>query len=267
MANNDEANLTAWVDKRLGALQPSLQWQPNTVRALSQLQSRVVTSSKSNWTPVWAWSTVPIAAVALVIFLLVAPEPRVLAQRCVDCSIALWHGLTATSMVAPSVDLTPEQDRKPAIDFILNDAAGKPVRLSSYKGRVVLLNFWATWCGGCKTEMPWFVDLQNQFRGRGLNAIGVSMDEAGWKAVTPYLAGHAVNYTIVVGTEPLGAQYAVQAMPMTLLIDRKGKIAVTHVGLVTKSQYQSEIEALLDEKPSEKTAGRAAPRLRRLSNS
>ena len=71
------------------------------------------------------------------------------------------------------------------------------------------------------------------------------MDEDGWKSVKPYLAEHGVNYAIVLGTEQLVRQYGVQAMPVTMLIDRKGKIAVTHVGLVTKSQYQSEIEQLL----------------------
>jgi peroxiredoxin len=147
-----------------------------------------------------------------------------------------------------SKQIERQHDRKPAIDFTLNDAAGKPIRLSSFSGRVVLLNFWATWCGGCKTEMPWFVDLQTQFRDRGLSAIGVAMDDDGWKSVRPYLAEHGVNYAIVVGTEQLGRHYGVQAMPMTMLIDRKGNIAVTHVGLVTKSEYQSEIEQLLLER-------------------
>jgi peroxiredoxin len=263
MANNNETNLEAWVDARLAALQPDANWQPDTTRALSRLRGRVLGRGKSGWKPMWAWSIVTIAAAAVIVFLIAAPEPRVLAQRCVDCSIALWESLSATSETAARAEITPEPDRKPAIDFTLKDAAGKPVRLSSYKGRVVLLNFWATWCGGCKTEMPWFVELQEQFRERGLNAIGVSMDEDGWKAVTPYLAGHAVNYTIVMGTEQLGTQYAVQAMPVTLLIDRNGKIAVTHVGLVTKSQYQSEITALLAEKTNEKVAaGTTVQRLR-----
>jgi hypothetical protein len=96
--------------------------------------------------------------------------------------------------------------------------------------------------------MPWFVELQTRFRDRGLNAIEVAMDEDGWESVKPYLAEHGVNYAIVVGTEQLGRQYGVQAMPVTMLIDRKGNIAVKHVGLVTKSEYQSEIEQLLLER-------------------
>ena len=200
------------------------------------------------WSRVWAWTFAAIGAAAIVLVMLAAPSPRVLAQYCVDCSVALWHGLSATNAVAPPADLMPEVARKPTIDFMLADTNGNMVRLWSYKGRVVLLNFWATWCGGCKTEMPWFVELQEQFRDRGLSAIGVSLDDDGMKSVKPYLAAHPVNYTIVTGPEELGRQYQVEAMPVTMLIDRSGRIAVRHVGLVTKARYASEIEALLAEK-------------------
>jgi peroxiredoxin len=246
MANNNQANLDGWVERRLAALQQDALWQPDTARAFSLIRQRIV--AKSTWRPVVACSGVALATVSLILFVLASPQPRVFAQRCVDCSLALWESLNRGGTSATNVQIAAERDRKPAIDFTLNDAAGNPIRLSSFGGSVVLLNFWATWCGGCKTEMPWFVDLQTQFRDRGLNAIGVAMDEDGWKSVKPYLAEHGVNYTIVVGTEQLGTQYGVQAMPVTMLIDRKGKIAVSHLGLVTKSQYQSEIEQLLSEK-------------------
>jgi len=246
MANNNRSNVEDWVEQRLAALQQYDLWQPDAARAFSQLRQRVGT--KSTWSPVVACCSIALATASLVVFLLASPGPRVFAQRCVDCSLALWESLSRGDTSAASAQIEAQHDRKPAIDFTLNDAAGKPIRLSSFSGRVVLLNFWATWCGGCKTEMPWFVDLQTQFRDRGLNAIGVAMDEDGWKSVRPYLAEHGVNYAIVLGTEQLGRQYGVQAMPVTMLIDRKGKIAVTHVGLITKSQYQSEIAQLLLEK-------------------
>ena len=246
MAPNNDANLQAWVDERMATLSPDSRWRPDTSDGFARLRQRA--SAKSVWRPAWAWSLASAAAAAIILLLLVSPEPRVLAQRCVDCSIALWHGLSATSAAAPATGITPEAARKPAKDFVLGDTNQKMIRLSSYRGHVVLLNFWATWCGGCKTEMPWFVELQNEFRDRGLNAIGVSMDEDGIRSVKPYLAKHPVNYTIVVGPEELGRIYGVEAMPVTMLIDRNGKIAVTHVGLVTKAQYQSEIIALLSEK-------------------
>jgi|tagenome__1003787_1003787.scaffolds.fasta_scaffold20931259_3 peroxiredoxin len=245
MANNNQPNLDGWVQQRLAALQQDSSWQPDTARAFAQMCQRL--SAKSKWKPIAA-SGAALVMASLVIFLLASPQPRVLAQRCVDCSLALWESLNRGSTSAASGQIAAEHDRRRAIDFTLNDAAGRPVRLSSFSGRVVLLNFWATWCGGCKTEMPWFVDLQSEFHDRGLNAIGVAMDEDGWKSVTPYLAGHAVNYTIVMGNEQLGTRYGVQAMPVTMLIDRQGKIAVTHVGLVTESQYESEIQQLLSEK-------------------
>jgi cytochrome c biogenesis protein CcmG/thiol:disulfide interchange protein DsbE len=89
------------------------------------------------------------------------------------------------------------------------------------------------------------------------------MDEDGYKSVTPYLRDHPVNYAIVVGPQELGKQYGVEAMPVTLLIDRNGRIAVKHVGLVTKAQYQSEIAALLEEKATDKTAQDSLPRRHR----
>ena len=77
------------------------------------------------------------------------------------------------------------QDHKPAPHFMLTGAKGASIKLSDYKGRVVLLNFWATWCGPCKIEIPWFVEFQNKYKDRGLAVLGVSMDEDGWETVRP----------------------------------------------------------------------------------
>jgi peroxiredoxin len=242
MASNSESSVEVWVDERLAALEADVRWQPDA--ALSRLRSRL--AEKSRWKGPAGWSMVTLAAAVLVLFLLVSPEPRVFAQRCVDCSLAVWESLNGKA-AASHTQITPEQNRKQAIDFKLDDAAGQAIRLSSYQGQVVLLNFWATWCGGCKTEMPWFVELQTKYRDAGLKVVGVSLDDDGYRSVTPYLKEHGVNYPIVVGPQELGKQYGVEAMPVTLLIDRIGRIAVKHVGLVTKAQYQAEIEALLGE--------------------
>jgi peroxiredoxin len=144
-------------------------------------------------------------------------------------------------------DLTPPNARNIAPGFRLIDSQGTPIKLSVYKGRVVLLDFWATWCTGCKTEIPWYVEFLDKFKDRGLSAIGVAMDEDGWKSVHPFLVEHKINYPIVIGNEKLGNRFGVSAMPVTLLIDRNGKIADKHVGMVDKDAFDREIQLLLKE--------------------
>jgi peroxiredoxin len=241
MANDNKLNVQTWVDAHLAVLRPHASWQPNAAIGLACLRERLAT--KTGWKRTWPWAAATLAAAALILFFLAAPRPRVLAQRCVDCSIAFWQSLSTTPPAQAA--LQPEAARKPAPDFTLTDTSGKPVKLSDSKGKVVLLNFWATWCGGCQTEIPWFIDLHNKYKDAGLNVIGVSMDNDGWKSVKPYLKEKNVTYAIVIGNEAVAKRYAVEGMPVTLLIDREGKIAATHVGLVTKAQYQSEVEALL----------------------
>jgi peroxiredoxin len=239
MANDDERKVQNWVDAHLAVLRPDASWHPNAAIALASLRERLV--AKTAWKRTWTAAT--LTAAGLLLLFLVTPRPRVLAQRCVDCSIALWQSLSTTPP-AQAV-LQPEAARKPAPDFTLTDTSGKPIKLSDSKGRVVLLNFWATWCGGCQTEIPWFIEFHNKYKGAGLDVIGVSMDNDGWKSVKPYVREKNVTYAIVVGNEAVAKRYAVEAMPVTLLIDRDGKIATTHLGVVTKAQYQSEVEALL----------------------
>ncbi len=139
-----------------------------------------------------------------------------------------------------------EKDRKTAPDFALKDADGRTVRLSDYRGKVVLLNFWATWCGPCKIEIPWFIEFEQTHKDKGFAVVGVSMDEEGWDVVRPFVAAMRVNYRTVIGTDMVAQQYGgVDALPTTFVIDREGKIAATHVGLVSKSDYENDIQALL----------------------
>lgn len=150
--------------------------------------------------------------------------------------------------------LIREDRRKPAPNFILTDAKGDTINLSTYKGKVVLLDFWATWCGGCKTEIPWYMEFDAKYKDRGLAVIGVSMDEGGWRTVKPFLAldkdpetgGHtAMKYPVVIGSDSLAKRYSLTSMPMTLLIDREGRIAVSHTGMVDKDDWESKIRSLL----------------------
>jgi peroxiredoxin len=143
-------------------------------------------------------------------------------------------------------------NRKPAPDFSLKDAEGKTLKLSDFRGKVVLLNFWATWCGPCALEIPWFVEFQQQFKNRGLEIVGVSMDEEGWTAVKPYIAQHKINYHVLLGNDSVSQLYGgVDSLPTTFIIDRSGRIAITpHVGLAEKNEYLQEIENALNENSS-----------------
>jgi peroxiredoxin len=142
-----------------------------------------------------------------------------------------------------------ESNRKAAPPFALKDAEGKTVSLEDYKGKVVLLNFWATWCGPCKIEIPWFMDFEQKYKDRGFAVVGVSMDEEGWKVVKPYLAEEKINYRVLLGNDSVGTLYGgVDSLPTTFVIDRDGRIAATHIGLVSKSDYQDEILELLEVK-------------------
>src|ERR1700735_2015007 len=98
---------------------------------------------------------------------------------------------------------TAPQVGQAAPDFTLNDSAGSPIKLSAYKGKVVLLDFWATWCEGCKVEIPWYVEFQDKYRNDGLTAIGVSMDDDVWKSVKPFLEEHKLNYPAVIANQDL----------------------------------------------------------------
>lgn len=145
--------------------------------------------------------------------------------------------------------------RNPAPDFALKDADGKVVKLSDYKGKVVLLNFWATWCGPCKIEIPWFIEFEQNTRDKGFAVLGVAMDEDGWEAVKPYVAAHKVNYRMVVGDDMTAQKYGgVESLPTSFLIDREGRIAATHVGLVSKKVYQDDIAQLLGSAPDHKAS-------------
>jgi peroxiredoxin len=180
--------------------------------------------------------------------------------------VALGVGLTACSGNGRSVkaaSVKSPKDRKKAPDFTLKDSDGRTVRLSDYRGKVVLLNFWATWCGPCKIEIPWFIDFEQKYKDRGFAVLGIAMDDEGWDVVKPYIQERKVNYRVMMGSEEVATLYGnVESLPTTFLIDREGKIASIHVGLVGRRDYQDEILQLLDSTPpaSQRASESAAAR-------
>jgi cytochrome c biogenesis protein CcmG/thiol:disulfide interchange protein DsbE len=137
-------------------------------------------------------------------------------------------------------------ERRAAPEFQLKDADGRTVRLSDYRGKVVLLNFWATWCGPCTFEIPWFVEFERRLKDRGFAVLGISMDEDGWEVVRPFMSRLKINYRVLLGNDEVGQAYGgVDSLPTSFLIDREGKVAGVHVGLVSRSRYESELQELL----------------------
>lgn len=165
--------------------------------------------------------------------------------------LALCAALWASSCSRPAQEvnaasMTPEKDRKPAPDFTLRDAGGRQVKLSDYRGKVVLLNFWATWCAPCRIEIPWFIDFEQRFKDQGFAVLGVAMDDEGWEIVKPYLTEKRVNYRVLMGDEDVSEAFGgVASLPTTFMIDREGKIASVHIGLISKSDYEDEIVQLV----------------------
>ena len=133
-----------------------------------------------------------------------------------------------------------------APDFELKSLEGKQVRLSDYRGKAVLLNFWATWCAPCKIEMPWFVDLQKQYASQGLQVIGVAMDESGEETIAKFAQQMGVNYPVLIGKEAVGDAYGgVEFLPTTFIIDRQGKVVDRVFGLAGRSEFEDDIKKAL----------------------
>jgi thiol-disulfide isomerase/thioredoxin len=153
---------------------------------------------------------------------------------------------------AASHDSTPEAaacmaNAKPAnFDFTLKDVDGNQVSLASYKGKVVLLNFWATWCGPCKAEIPDLVELQAQYRD-DLVVLGFSVDDTVDKLL-PYASEYKINYPVLVGNGREDVQDAygpLWGIPVSVIIGRDGTIAKKHSGIASKEQFEREIKSLL----------------------
>jgi len=164
-------------------------------------------------------------------------------------------GLVVLLSSGISAEVAKPRYRKPAPGFTLVDTRQAPLTLSDFKGKVVVLNFWATWSAGSKVEMPWFAEFENRYRTNGLAVVGVSMDDEGWAIVTPYLEAHPIGYPVVLGGHDIAERFGIISLPVTLLIDRNGKIAARHYGVVEKANLENEIRKLLKERaktPKEK---------------
>jgi len=139
-------------------------------------------------------------------------------------------------------------DAKPAnLNFTMKDVDNRDVSLSQYKGKVVVLDFWATWCGPCKVEIPHFVEFQEKYGPAGLQIVGISVDDTADK-LAPYVSEMKMNYPVLQGLDHDDVQDAfgpIVGIPVSVVISRQGKICATHTGLTGKDVFEREIKALL----------------------
>ncbi len=135
-----------------------------------------------------------------------------------------------------------------APDFELASLDGKNLKLSDLRGKAVLLNFWATYCGPCKVEMPWFVELQKEYGPQGFQIVGVAMDDASNEDIAKFTKELGVNYPILIGKESVGESYGgVGVLPTTFFLDRDGKVIAREFGLQSRSVFVDHIKKALSQ--------------------
>lgn len=136
------------------------------------------------------------------------------------------------------------QEGTKAPAFTLKNLDGKSVKLSDFKGKVLIIDFWATWCPPCKAEIPDFIDLYKTYQKKGLVILGIALDDK--EKVSKFAKDYNINYPIVIGDQSISALYGgITGIPTTFIIDRKGVIKAVHVGYKTKDVFEKEIKALL----------------------
>jgi thiol-disulfide isomerase/thioredoxin len=171
-----------------------------------------------------------IGVVGMVVFAIAAVSTAVSAQ---SESAGTATGLSGTNM--------------PAHGWQLQDVDGKTVHSSDFKGKVVVLDFWATWCPPCKAEIPGLIALQNEYGKNGLVVVGISVDEGGATVVKKFAQQLGMNYPVVLADEKTTRAFGgIEAIPTTFIIDREGRIVIKHLGFTEKEEFEKELKPLLN---------------------
>jgi peroxiredoxin len=208
------------------------------------------TSSSGGATGASKARMIAVAVTAVALLAIAIPfvwQPNVEAE---PAAASTANGPTAAATSAHEGDTAAcMANPKPAnFDFTMKDVDGNDVSLSTYKGKVVLLNFWATWCGPCKAEIPGFVRLQEKYRDQGLVIVGYSVDDTAAKAKA-YAAEYKMNYPILLGEgreEVQDAYGPIWGIPASFIISKDGKVCRKHMGIAPEALFEKEVVALLN---------------------
>ena len=147
---------------------------------------------------------------------------------------------------SPKTIAVMDQKKLSSYQWQLVDASGKHVSLEEYRGKVIFINFWATWCAPCIVEIPWFIEFQKKYGPQGFEVVGISLDETGAKDVAPFVKKRGMNYAVLLGDENVATQFGgILGLPTSFLIDRNGNYYSMHRGLVNKESMEEELQILL----------------------
>jgi peroxiredoxin len=164
------------------------------------------------------------------------------------CLVAIF-GAVALFTRRSAAENAANSTGKPAIapSWELHNVDGQTVRFADFKGKVVILDFWATWCPPCRAEIPGLIDLQKQYGKQGLAVIGISVDQDGASVVKAFAQKFGMNYPVLLADPKVVQSYGgIEAIPTTFIIDRQGRIVKEHVGFTDKEDFEKEIKPLLN---------------------
>jgi thiol-disulfide isomerase/thioredoxin len=186
-----------------------------------------------------------------------APKSKLLAGALLAVVLVVGLYYVNRYWIAPAVRAQTKGDGSHPLApaFSLTDITGKPLKLSDYQGKVVALDFWATWCGPCRIEIPGFIELQKRYASQGFAMIGISMDDSP-EPVVDFYKQLQMNYPVAIGNDRLGELYGgMLGLPTTFLIGRDGRIYAKHVGAYDPSVFETEIKQLLAASPTDEAKG------------
>ena len=175
------------------------------------------------------------------------PNYRKLLQYLLFAVAVLWIALASQTWSDQTAGVRAVKDRHPIADLVMPQLDGSSWRLSDHRGRVVLINYWASWCAPCRQETPGLIDLARDYRYKGLSIVGVSMDEGGKRAVESFMNEFHMPYPVLMPDLTSPSVPAVEALPTTVLVDRNGLAAKSYIGAVRESVFRADVDRLLAE--------------------